>query len=150
MLLGFLLWSLILCELVYPVVDVTEHVYKRKQSFDASYGCSKSFSHIVSVEVAGWEHGGHTLFQLVFIHSAFFGHHCWIYFVLSSFSCNCSLLHIVGIQMGLFVVGRAPIVCLAIPLFGIAQFAMRIGKWRALFVRFRCFGTLPGAGLELC
>ena len=34
-----------------------------------------------------------------------------------------TLLHLMCVPMGVFVVGRTPVVCLAIPLFGITQFA---------------------------
>ena len=60
---------------IYPVVKVGEHVYKSEhkpkpqenESFNASYGRSKSFNQIVDVEVSRWEDGSHTLFKLVFI-----------------------------------------------------------------------------------
>ena len=79
LLLGCLLGSPTPHEPKYPVVKVREYVYKRKhtlkpqenESFNAGYGHSESLSQIVSVEVARWEDGSHSLFKLVFVHSNF-------------------------------------------------------------------------------
>ena len=100
----------------------TKHTPKpqENESFNAGYGRSESFSQIVGVEVAGWEDGGHSLFKLVFIH----GNFLLVITVgsilfLQHFLVGTALLHLVCMPMGVFVVGRAPVVCLAIPLLGI-------------------------------
>ena len=118
-------------EPIYPVVKVTEHVYKRKcgpelqenESFNTSHGHSKSLSQIVSVEIAGQEDGCHSLFKLVFVHSNFLlviivGFVLFIY----HFLVGVALLHLVCMPMGVFVIGRTPIVHLAIPLLGVTKF----------------------------
>ena len=42
---------------------------------------------------------------------------------LHHFLVGAALLHLVGMPVGVFVVVRAPVVCLAVPLLGVTQFA---------------------------
>ena len=129
--LGFFLGSQTPHKPIYPVVKVSEHVYKHKhtpepqekESFNASHGRGKSLTQIVSVEVTRWENGGHSLFKVGFIYGDFLlviivGLILFFY----HFLVGVALFNLVCMPMRVFVIGRTPVVHLAIPLLGVAEF----------------------------
>ena len=82
-------------------------------------------------------------FKLVFIHSDFlFVIIVGFVLFLYHFLVGVTLLYRVCVPMGVFVVGRAPVVCLAIPLLSVTQFPGELAK-RGLFLSFSVV-------LELC